>query len=656
MAELAASVRKEGDGLPRRLKILAILVASIVVVGAPSVLSVLLYTPDGVSRNGLVTHLLLPTADAMIMLLIVMVARRTQAAGQLELTWFRRSPFEVAAIVFLPAASVVLMTSAAWLTNKLGFAQPMDRMFMPEGRDLAFYAALAVRVAILTPVLEEVFWRGFVQRAFERVSGPLPALLGQAVLFASIHQPPFARFGPALGLGLVAGVWRWRRRTLVPIILTHVILNGLYVAGSWPHWSDCSRVRATTDYVAQMAEAAKPSPYNPSDDARTCYEQGFQAVVPMPELLGQYRRGFPVNWPEETFAQLRRWVGANEQALEFMAQGAQKPYYWPVDVGSSAMLAGMPQSAGARNLALVLDTRIKLRAFDGQDDLLLADMATLYRFACHFGGVKVVSHQLLGIYIRSLMIGTVRGILACEPLDPQTLAAIQKQLEQLGDGDRNTLDFTLERLAWRNEIQRMFTDEGDGRGRIPRVAITQWPGLPEPLKFMIDPMTPDQNTGFLALDRRQTTDCAKRFLDNIEVAAAQSPWAFHNEPNGVKSVLGDLVQENIYVGLLGNTCFGVIDLPWRARVDLDALVATIAAIRYQKEHGEYPDSLSRLVEAGLLRNVPQDPYSNGPLVYRRGEGDFLLYSLGADFDDDGGVPSQWGQGRDGGDQVFWPVR
>ncbi|MHC4747260.1 MAG: hypothetical protein ACYS18_08085 [Planctomycetota bacterium] len=28
---------------------------------------------------------------------------------------------------------------------------------------------------------------------------------------------------------------------------------------------------------------------------------------------------------------------------------------------------------------------------------------------------------------------------------------------------------------------------------------------------------------------------------------------------------------------------------------------------------------------------------------------------GADFDDDGGVRSRWGEERDGGDQVFWPV-
>jgi hypothetical protein len=254
------------------------------------------------------------------------------------------------------------------------------------------------------------------------------------------------------------------------------------------------------------------------------------------------------------------------------------------------------------------------------------------------------------------MIGTLRGILACESIEPETLAAMQRQFEELGDADRNVLDFTLERLVWRDGIQRMFTDDGNGHGRIPRVAIPEWQGLPEPFKLLIDPLTPGQNPDLLSLDRHQTTRCAEAFLNHVETAAAKTPWEFHNEPNGVKGVLNRLIQENVYVGLLGNACLGTIELPWRARADLDALVATIAVIRYRTEHGEYPDSLTQLVETGFLRRVPADPYADGPLIYQRGEGGFLLYSHGRDFDDDGGVPSRWGDGPDGGDQLFWPVR
>ena len=150
----------------------------------------------------------------------------------------------------------------------------------------------------------------------------------------------------------------------------------------------------------------------------TATNRRFQTVVPMPEMLGTFRRGFPRDWPEEVFGQFRMWVAANETALEHLAEGARRPCYCPVYTGPTAMLAGMPEAAGIRAVAFVLDARIKLRAFDGQDEQLLSDVATLYRFACHLGGVKVLSHQLVGVSIRTLLTGTLRGILANESLPP----------------------------------------------------------------------------------------------------------------------------------------------------------------------------------------------------------------------------------------------
>ncbi|MEN6423775.1 MAG: CPBP family intramembrane glutamic endopeptidase [Phycisphaerales bacterium] len=656
MSELVADPEAGASGSPRRLRILGILFVSISMVAAPVLFSTALYTPDGMSKNGLITHLLVPLADVLLMLLIVLVARRTGAAGALDLVWFRRGRLDGVAILLLPIAALLLMLAATVSMDKLGLRLTPNRMFVPEGRDLAFFVALALRIILVSPVLEELFWRGFVQRALERVAGPLPALFGQAILFASVHQAPFGRFGPALALGLVAGTWRWRRRTLVPIVLAHVILNGLYCAGQWPHWLDYSRVKITTDYVARMSETSRPPDYDPNADARDDYDQAYRAVAEMPDTLGAFRRGLPTDWSEDVFEQLRTWVAANAEALEYMARGAEKTYYRPVYTGDSAMFAGMPDGAGARHLAFVLDTRIKLRAFDGEDEQLLSDVATLYRFARHFGGKKVLSHQLFGVSVRTLLASTLRGILACESISPQTLFSLQQLLERFEDEEGDPLDFALERFVWLDGIQRMFTEEGDGQGRIPRAVITQWDNLPEPLAMLIDPMTPGQNTSLLSLDRRQTTDCTEEFFRLVQVAAAMTPWEFRAEPNGVRDVLDGLVRQNAYVGLLGTVCRGVLDLPWHARTDLAALGAIIAVIRYETARDEYPDSLTQLVETGFLRRVPRDPYSAGALVYKRTDGGFLLYSCGSDFDDDGGAPSQWGLGQQGGDQVFWPVR
>jgi hypothetical protein len=63
--------------------------------------------------------------------------------------------------------------------------------------------------------------------------------------------------------------------------------------------------------------------------------------------------------------------------------------------------------------------------------------------------------------------------------------------------------------------------------------------------------------------------------------------------------------------------------------------AGLACRLYKSRTGSYPVSLEELVP-GLLNEVPVDPFTGKPLIYRReGEG-FIVYSLGSNQKDDGG--------------------
>jgi hypothetical protein len=63
--------------------------------------------------------------------------------------------------------------------------------------------------------------------------------------------------------------------------------------------------------------------------------------------------------------------------------------------------------------------------------------------------------------------------------------------------------------------------------------------------------------------------------------------------------------------------------------------AGLACRLYKSRTGRYPERLEELVP-GLLPEVPIDPFTGKPLVYRReGEG-FIVYSLGSNQKDDGG--------------------
>ena len=104
----------------------------------------------------------------------------------------------------------------------------------------------------------------------------------------------------------------------------------------------------------------------------------------------------------------------------------------------------------------------------------------------------------------------------------------------------------------------------------------------------------------------------------------------------------------------------VVQLGWSLKTHEAGVITLLAIQRYFRANGSYPDSLDQLVEEGFLKQTPRDPFGQGTLIYRKTDKGFLLYSSGANHQDDGGrmVTDDQGQPRnwaDNGDWVFWPV-
>ena len=70
---------------------------------------------------------------------------------------------------------------------------------------------------------------------------------------------------------------------------------------------------------------------------------------------------------------------------------------------------------------------------------------------------------------------------------------------------------------------------------------------------------------------------------------------------------------------------------------LRLLIAELALQCYRSEQGRGPERLDQLVPK-LLKAAPVDPFSGKSLIYRPQGTNWLLYSVGTDGVDDGGVP------------------
>lgn len=83
---------------------------------------------------------------------------------------------------------------------------------------------LVLIVGIGAPIVEEIFYRGLLQRSLERRLGPVPGLLVTSVIFGASHLQPL-QFPAQVVAGLVFGLLAQRSGRLGPAIAAHVVFN-----------------------------------------------------------------------------------------------------------------------------------------------------------------------------------------------------------------------------------------------------------------------------------------------------------------------------------------------------------------------------------------------------------------------------------------------
>ena len=417
-----------------------------------------------------------------------------------------------------------------------------------------------------------------------------------------------------------------------------------------------AKPKATVDYIAECNKITRPADYNPEDNAAPYYQKAFESFVKKPEELKKlkerylFQRLTRLDSSQQTI--LKEWLASNSKAFEYFHIAANKPYDWierhiEREHLHQAVISSPELISPMYDLVEAVLWRARLNASQQKYSEAFEDIIDCYRAGkqkyrtpswghdCHFGFIFI--HQAL---FNAFIILDEEHV----DIDSSILKSFQDALQtELNSDTYDITDLRMAKLMRYDEIQRFFVYNGKGTGRLYwKVAIGYYWNVAMPRTssncfskaFSYSFIGPTQN------EVTNKTELISVLFDSFEALKKQTPWELHNSDKNYFKKMG-AIAESIAES---NLEFGPLYPPgehfhnyYKTRAHTDALITALAIFRFKNDYNRFPETLDELVSTGYLESLPMDPYSDGPLVYKLTEDDFLLYSWGTNFTDDGGI-------------------
>ncbi len=132
-------------------------------------------------------------------------------------------------MAFLPALVAVVFISYCMgnYFNIKPQSQPLFDLFMEEKR-ISILIILTLFVVVIGPIIEEIFFRGFLYSAFKKRFSVFSGMLLTSLIFAGLHMNALG-FLPILVLAFVLVYMFEKTGSLIPSIIIHCAHNGMIV-------------------------------------------------------------------------------------------------------------------------------------------------------------------------------------------------------------------------------------------------------------------------------------------------------------------------------------------------------------------------------------------------------------------------------------------
>ncbi|MFO0832173.1 MAG: hypothetical protein U0637_10045 [Phycisphaerales bacterium] len=464
------------------------------------------------------------------------------------------------------------------------------------------------------------------------------------------------------------------------------------------------------NYFNEYNDAVRATPL--TDRAWPDYRR---ALMEMPDWPNQ---DISDTWPAVTpddpqYVVARAYINAAQPQLDLIRQASRKPalgYEWlrSLDVDMDVRMAErrglrgrdlepVRESARLTNLGenpdmmgvllpylghmraiardLMFDAAVARR--DADAPRLASDIEAMLGIAHQTGEDKTLISQLVGYAVLNVATNEVRRTLTASPslLTDEQLTRIAHRMATCIRPGSLTPELSGERLFMDDFLQRAYTDDGHGDGRLTNEGMDYLMqlsgysgsslGHPPTREGEITRHAVGPVYSQLIAGRKDMKAEYQRLLQAAAERGSRPYWQqmADKEKSEIERLSDDTTWSGRYLPIkllvpAINKTF------WAAQsqsLQRDAAGLAIACELYRRRNGAWPATLAD-IPPSLAPAIPTDPFTGRPVLYRVTDGTPRIYSTGNDQDDDGGTVIEMNRGRTStpdpvidGDWPLWPL-
>jgi len=285
-----------------------------------------------------------------------------------------------------------------------------------------------------------------------------------------------------------------------------------------------------------------------------------------------------------------------------------------------------------RDMARMLETDVFRMAEAGDAENAAEDLLAMLGLGPQAAETPFLVSSLVGLATDGIAYNTIEEFLSEYPdlLSDQQLKAIAEKMASLSP--RELVRYEGEIAFQKDLIQRIYSDDGSGDGRLTNASDS----LAKTMTRVVGP-----GVALFSGSRKNLEQAVEGVM---EEGSAALGVPFYEQairgPEHFEELIDKHASNNLIAKAFMQMLMPAMDqcsvAGERTECYRNGMLIGLAAHRFRLRHDRFPETADELVPE-FLDEIPVDMVTGQPLNYRLQDGKPLIYSVGQDRDDDGGV-------------------